>query len=92
MEPPQIFVLSPDLTRNEEGKLPHVYSTEFQKLCLHYPPERCWHSKMLIAPLIIPWASEWLYFYEIWVATGKWMGGGTHKEDNEYRDMHFVDR
>ncbi|MYD87819.1 MAG: hypothetical protein F4018_15215 [Acidobacteria bacterium] len=26
---------------------------------------------------IVPWTSEWLACYEIWLATGKWLGGGT---------------
>jgi hypothetical protein len=31
---------------------------------------------MSIAETIIPWTSEWLYFYELWVFTGEWHGGG----------------
>lgn len=27
------------------------------------------------------WASEWLFFYEVWLATGTWLGGGLHSED-----------
>ncbi|MEW2483382.1 hypothetical protein AB0876_27745 [Mycobacterium sp. NPDC049093] len=32
---------------------------------------------------IIPWASEWLFFYEVWKATAIWMGddiGAVEKE------------
>lgn len=35
-----------------------------------------WNSGMLIANTIIPWASGWLFFYEFWLATGQWFGGG----------------
>ncbi|PWV46219.1 hypothetical protein [Chitinophaga sp. S165] len=71
-------------------KLPHVYSTAEQKLCLYYPMDREWHSGLLMAKTIIPWASEWLFYYETWVLTGgKWLGGGieheeplTHKKEN----------
>lgn len=31
---------------------------------------------MLIANTIVPWTSEWLFYYEIWLATGQWHGGG----------------
>ncbi len=34
----------------------------------HYP----------ISRTIIPWAIEWLYYYEIWCVTGEWQGGGAH--------------
>lgn len=33
---------------------------------------------MLIADTYIPWAIEWLYYYEIWLVTGEWCGGGIH--------------
>ncbi|WP_418513171.1 hypothetical protein [Corallibacter sp.] len=63
-------------------KLPHVYSTERQQLCLFSPSKKEWDSKMYISDTIIPWASEWLYYYELWIPKGKWYGGG----HNEYPD------
>ncbi len=54
--------------------LPHVYSTLHQKLCLFYPDGREWNARMLLTETIIPWASEWLLYYEIWLATGVWKG------------------
>ena len=38
------------------------------------------HNK-LIANTIIPWTVEWLYYYELWQATGEWLGGGEHPEN-----------
>jgi hypothetical protein len=35
---------------------------------------------MPLAMTVIPWISEWLYFYELWLVTGEWLGGGTHAE------------
>ncbi|WP_179098563.1 hypothetical protein [Burkholderia pseudomallei] len=26
----------------------------------------------------IPWTAEWLWYYEYWRSTGKWVGGGAH--------------
>jgi hypothetical protein len=31
---------------------------------------------MSIADTIVPWTSEWLMYYEIWLATSDWYGGG----------------
>jgi hypothetical protein len=31
---------------------------------------------MYIHESIVPWTSLWLYYYEIWHATGEWLGGG----------------
>lgn len=75
---PKVFVLQPELYIPEGSKLPHVYSEEKKQLCLYYPNGKEWNPKKLIAKTIIPWASEWLYHYEIWVATGDWNGGGIH--------------
>ena len=44
--------------------------------CLCYGDE--FASDMLIADTYIPWAIEWLYYYEIWLVTGEWCGGGIH--------------
>jgi hypothetical protein len=57
-------------------KLPHVYSTHRQQLCLYYPKDNEWHTGMYYVKSLIPWASEWLYHYEIWVGSGQWHGGG----------------
>ena len=37
-----------------------------------------WAERMLIAEIIVPWISEWLLHYEIWLVTGEWHGGGMH--------------
>lgn len=79
---PVIRVLSPKLVFPIDHKLPHVYSHQNQEICLYYPPADEWHSGMLFTKTILPWASEWLYHYEIWAATGEWQGGGIeHKEE-----------
>jgi hypothetical protein len=76
---PNVYVLSPRLERFPgEDRLPHVYDTEQQRLCLYYKRAREWNPGMLIADTILPWTSEWLFFYEIWLGTGEWHGGGIH--------------
>jgi hypothetical protein len=69
---PSVEVLKPVFDRPSGQSLPHVYSDG--SLCLH---QRCdWHPKMFLADTIVPWASEWLMYYEIWKSTGTWEGGG----------------
>ena len=48
--------------------------------CLFYPAGREWRSDMKIATSIVPWLSLWLYYYEVWLATGEWEGGGISHE------------
>jgi hypothetical protein len=74
---PKVYVLEPELIIAHGKVLPHVYSTPEKKLCLYYHDNQGWTPSKLIANTILLWASEWLYHYEIWVATGVWNGGGT---------------
>lgn len=78
----KVYVLSPNPLERPSGKdkLPHVYSTLKQELCLYYPAWREWHPGKLYVHTLIPWTSEWLYQYEIWVGTGEWNGGGIDHE------------
>lgn len=50
-------------------------------MCLYLSPD--FTSQMLLADTVIPWAVEWLYHYEIWLATGEWCGGGKHPQINK---------
>lgn len=77
---PEVYVIDPEKLKLADGKLrlPHVYSHETQKLCLYYPIDNEWNEGKMIASTIIPWSIEWLYHYELWVITGKWLGGGIH--------------
>ncbi len=56
---------------------PHIYADG--SLCLFYPKAREFNGTMILARTIVPWASEWLMFYELWLASdgGEWLGGGT---------------
>lgn len=74
---PSIYVLQPTLVKNLKGdSIPHIYPGE--KLCLHQPKYHEFRFFDLIADTIIPWASLWLYYYEVWHVTGEWLGGGEH--------------
>src|ERR1019366_2576583 len=47
-------------------------------LCLYDPRENQWSPEDFIADTILPWTSEWLYFFEGWMLTDRWEGGGNH--------------
>jgi hypothetical protein len=70
---PDVFVLTPELTLHPEADvLPHTYPGD--RLCLHLPGR--WSPHMYIAHATVPWTSEWLFYYELWLITGQWNGGG----------------
>ncbi len=68
----------------EERLLPHIYwnkqRPEYPNLCLYDPKEMSWTPEQLIATTVIPWASQWLFFYEYWQITGEFRGPARHPE------------
>ena len=89
-----VYVVEPKELKLAEGKerLPHVYSQKEQRLCLYYPSDenrdRRWCPDMYFAKTVVPWAVEWLEFYEYWLGTGIWLGGGIHP-DGEREQYDF---
>lgn len=86
---PVVRVLHPTLILNfnaeEEAPLPHVYfqgpDYRYSPLCLFDPKAGEWDRTMLIASTTVPWTVRWLASYEIWEATGRWVGGGRHEDE-----------
>ena len=74
---PLVYVARPRLQLLDGQALPHVYP--LNTLCL-FLGNREWHQSIPIADTLVPWASEWLLFYELWLATGEWLGGGEHPQ------------
>lgn len=81
---PLVMVLKPPL-RGRPGHpheaLPHVYANPANPLlpllCLFHPPtDRFDPRRDSVADKIVPWTTEWLACYEVWLATGEWPGGG----------------
>ncbi|MDE0151706.1 MAG: hypothetical protein OXK80_04315 [Bdellovibrionales bacterium] len=74
---PQVTVIKPKLIcKKGEKHLPHVYPNNV--LCLFDPDKKEWDNTKSIADTTIPWISLWLFYYEEWLYTGKWEGGGRH--------------
>ncbi|MGE2417560.1 hypothetical protein ACME8Z_19815 [Enterobacter hormaechei] len=91
---PECIVLSPDLDELSAGrKIPHTYGldtiTGCRKLCLFLPKSKTidglseWRPQLRISDTVIPWASLWLLYFEDWLFSGEWKGGGAHPSDNE---------
>lgn len=63
----------------EKENFPHHFKIDKRKneveLCLHMFYEFSYKHDW-IADTIVPWTQEWLFFYEIWLATNEWCGGG----------------
>lgn len=85
---PDVYVVSPNLNNMANGrKLPHVYSQKPVRLCLHFPKYDQWTLDKSIAETIVPWAYLWLLYFEHWLATDEWQGGGKHPGDDDAQDQ-----
>ena len=74
---PRVFAIEPEVLPNEFGEeVPHRYTDADHPLCLFHAKGREWSGHDLLSTTIIPWTSEWLFFYEVWRATRVWLGGG----------------
>jgi hypothetical protein len=83
---PNVFVDSPDLVQLAEGrKLPHVYQQSPTRLCLYLPNSGEWHDRMLISESCLPWTMLWLFYFEEWLLSGEWKGGGQHPPPQDRR-------
>ena len=77
---PVVMLKGDNIQGLDRPDFPHKFSIDRENhcvsLCLHLSHE--FNSTQLRADTIIPWTAEWLYFYEVWLATGEWCGGGKH--------------
>lgn len=78
---PVVRVLSPSLSRRDVAPdefVPHLFGDHDDPagahLCLFYPDGVDFTREMLLADSIVPWAAEWLFYYEMWHVTGVWGG------------------
>jgi len=70
---PTVWVLQPQLRRSRpDERIPHTFLDG--SVCLHLHDD--WTPAMFVADTIVPWLALWLYHYEVWHATGEWLGGG----------------
>lgn len=76
---PSVEVRTPDLVSlADDRKLPHVYSQRPVSLCLYMPNTGQWHRGLSLADTIVPWTYLWLDYFEEWLVSDEWQGGGAH--------------
>jgi hypothetical protein len=81
---PKVFVVNPDLTELADGRdIPHVYEQKPTRLCLFLPGT--WSSTDQLSETIVPWATVWLHYFEEWLVSNDWKGGGEHPGVNTRR-------
>lgn len=81
---PKVYVDQPELKELAGNrKLPHVYSEDPVQLCLYLPKSGQWTKQQLIVDTILPWTVLWLYYFEMWLISGEWHGGGEHPNGRE---------
>lgn len=83
---PDVFVLEPQLEIPEGEKLPHIFPSD-SSLCLYYPGIGEWSGDKLLSKTIVPWISDWLLHYEIWLSFGVWCGGGRHPRSRKEKEQ-----
>jgi len=93
---PEMLVLDPDPKALAPGRaVPHTYPHEGPgtKLCLWLPKAREWSPEMRLAETYLPWTAQWLDYFEEWLVTDNWAGGGGHptlrRKDKQRSDSHF---
>jgi hypothetical protein len=59
-------------------RLPHVYEQAPTRLCLFLPGSGEWGAWMRLDQTIVPWTALWLLYFEEWLYSGEWAGGGLH--------------
>lgn len=85
---PKIRVFGDELQNLDAEDFPHKYlidpNNQWVEICLYrYAFE--FSRYKLLANTVIPWIVEWLFYYEIWLTTGEWLGGGEHPQSGKRR-------
>lgn len=78
---PKTTILFPKIDPNKEI---HMYNDH--SLCLHYPPDMYWNAQIPIHNFTVPWVSEWIVFYELYLVNGNiWEGreSPTHLSESD---------
>ena len=82
-EVPQVFIRQPHLELLARGRdLPHVYHNP-TRLCLYLPGSGEWAGYMRIDQTFVPWTATWLFYFEDWLGSDEWKGGGEHPNPND---------
>ena len=58
--------------RSFDANCHHLYRGSV--LCLYWPKQWWWTPGESLPATIVPWTAFWLYYYELWETTGRWLG------------------
>jgi len=77
---PRAFILEPNIELLAgDRRLPHVYRDPL-RLCLHLPKAQEWVGSMRLDQSFVPWVATWLFYFEEWLVSDDWKGGGEHPD------------
>jgi len=83
---PEVVVVAPNLGELADGrKLPHVYRQSPPRLCLYLPGAGEWAAHERLSQTAVPWAALWLFYFEEWLSSDEWKGGGVHPDGSHDR-------
>ncbi|MCC6619354.1 MAG: hypothetical protein IT341_10010 [Chloroflexi bacterium] len=87
---PHVWVIRPAL--HLEARSLHRYGDS--SLCLYYPDDSDWRDDLFLADTIVPWAAEWLFFYECWLVDPqrRWLGPEAPHDDTKGRRQGQANR
>lgn len=89
---PKVYVIDPDLSELAGGRpLPHVYEQKPTRLCLYLPRAKEWTSGMKLSNTLVSWAVLWLFYYEEWLVSNEWKGGGEHPKKRNAEKANSFD-
>lgn len=78
---PAIWLSGDAINEGNINESPHHYAIDAEGLRIRICLDRFdWKPHQLYSSTYIPWAMEWIVFFEIWCATGVWSGGGIHPQ------------
>ena len=78
---PEVKIVDPDLRVLSGGRdLPHIYHNP-DRLCLYLPGTGQWDASKRLDLTIVPWTHLWLIYFEEWLVSDEWKGGGRHPGD-----------
>jgi hypothetical protein len=86
---PKTTILSPEI---EPCKEIHMYKDH--SICLHYPKDMLWNERTKVFQYAIPWISEWIIYYELYMINGhKWEGpeSPVHIKDSDMNINKNID-
>jgi hypothetical protein len=76
---PKVYILNQEVHEVAKKKtIPHLYCQKKIELCLYYPSSNGFSSEIPLCNTIISWTHLWISYYEDWLHSGEWKGGGIH--------------